>query len=691
MMFEILLGLLGIVLVVGLVVVVLVLPLIAFVRSRRIAGLEDRLYRLERETRRLQRKLETGATVVESSRAELEAAKVVEVEEAPLVEPVAEESRASPRGSGEARLPVLRREEKPALDLESLIGGRGLGWVAVVLLLFAGGFFLQQVFDRGLIGELWRVAIGLGIGVTLCLAGWRFYRRGWIIFSQMLTAGGIVLLYLSTFATFGFYHLLPREHAVFFFIAIIVEAAFLAILYEAPAIALMAVIGGLLTPVLLHSDRDQYLGLFTYLAVLDAGVVLLAWFRPSWPALSTVALVGSHALFWGWYNENYHPLKLLAAMLFQVTVFGLFLAQGAIANIASRRSAVAAGSGLNDAVAAGSGLNMLSGIEDLVRLIVNAFLFAAAGYVLLDPRYHLWMGTFAVGMAMVYALWTWFILSRQGDDLRHALVTLAVAMAFVAMVFPLQAEAVWIAVGWAVQGLVLWWFGLRISNLALRGLGGAFFIVAVGRLLIVDTPAAHARPFVPLFNAYGTPAVVVAGSLIAAALLARRFRVQHEPLDATLIPLLGLAGVATLWVVLSVETYDYFGAQIERLPETAWKLAEKADVTGANIQQLQVERRDHLRRSAQTALSIMWAAFAAILLAAGLRLSSRPLRWAALGLFGLTLGKVLIVDMGRLSGFYRVLAFLVLSMMMAAGAWGYQKVKRSLLPSSPQEAPHESD
>jgi len=64
-------------------------------------------------------------------------------------------------------------------------------------------------------------------------------------------------------------------------------------------------------------------------------------------------------------------------------------------------------------------------------------------------------------------------------------------------------------------------------------------------------------------------------------------------------------------------------------------------------------------------------------LAAGFRLDNRPMRWAALGLFVLTLGKVVLVDMGRLPGFYRVAAFLALSLMMAAAAWGYQKLKHA--------------
>jgi uncharacterized membrane protein len=79
-------------------------------------------------------------------------------------------------------------------------------------------------------------------------------------------------------------------------------------------------------------------------------------------------------------------------------------------------------------------------------------------------------------------------------------------------------------------------------------------------------------------------------------------------------------------------------------------------------------------RAAQTSLSVLWAGYAAVVLALGFRLRSRPLRCLALGLFGVTLGKVVLVDMAELPGFYRVAAFFILSVMMGAAAWGYQKL-----------------
>src|SRR4030095_1229496 len=133
-------------------------------------------------------------------------------------------------------------------QLESMIGRRWLGWAAVALILFATAFFLKYAFDNRWIGELGRVAIGVAAGVIMTALGFKYHRRVWRIFSQILTGGGIVLLYLSAYAAFGYYNLVPQKAAFSYLAILVAEAAGLALLYNAPAIAIMALVGGFATP-----------------------------------------------------------------------------------------------------------------------------------------------------------------------------------------------------------------------------------------------------------------------------------------------------------------------------------------------------------------------------------------------------------------------------------------------------------
>jgi uncharacterized membrane protein len=629
------------------------LPLVAVWQGRRITRLAAQVRQLEEASKEVGTPAQSPAVPASG------------VDTAAAEEPV-EAAPAEP-----APRPVVPRKVSSATaeGFEAWIGRRAMGWAAVVLLLFATAFFLKHAFENEWIGEVGRVALGIAAGVGLCMAGYRYQRRSWRVLGQMCAAAGVVLLYLATFAAFGYYHLLPQQHAAVFLVILVAETAALAVLYEAPAIALMAVIGAVLTPVLLRTEHDQYRALFLYLTLVNAGVVGLGLLRV-WPAVATVALLGTQGLFWAWYEEHYHPEKLAAAIGFQAALFALLLIYALVTHVLRRRRA---------------------NVEDLLRMALSATLFFAAMYTLLDPQYHVWMGSLALGVAIVCTALAWLMLYRQPEDQRQLLVAVGLALGFIAVAIPLQAEANWISLGWAVEGLVLCWFGLRIRAAALRGLAGALLVLAVGRLLVVDTPAAHPDIFTPLANRYALPALGVAACLLAVAAIAARFHDSLATLERLALGAAGLGGIALVWLVLSVETNDYFQTHIRHASELAARYGAAA-VT-ASGQPLGVEASEEiprLARTAQTAISLVWAAYAAVVLAAGFALRRTSVRWVALALFALTLGKVLLVDMAELSGFYRVATLLALAVMMAIGAWAYQRwlVARKTTPT--EESTHDA-
>jgi uncharacterized membrane protein len=536
--------------------------------------------------------------------------------------------------------PPIRPESLPppstslnAFEIESLIGRRGVGWVAVILILFATAFFLKYAFDNRWIGELGRVSIGIAFGIAMSLGGLRYHQRGWRIFAQILTAGGIVLLYLSSYAAFGYYHLVGQKTAFAFLAILIAEAAALSLVYNAPAIAIMALIGGLLTPVLLHSDRDQYRSFFTYLVILDAGALALL---KHWPGLASIAYYGTQLLFWIWYDENYHHQKRGAVLIFQTAIFLLFLLAHLARELFRRDSAT---------------------LEDALLLLVNPFVYFATAYHLLNPTHHDWMGAFAIIMALLYAGIAKLLLSRGVKSRREVLLLIAVALTFVTIAIPIQLRSNWITIAWAVEGVAILWAGLEIQSVRLRAHAFALFALAFGKFLFWDTPYGYRPAFIPIFNRYFLSSLAVIGCYIAAVYLFERRKLVKERVPKLVIALLA---AFAFWLLISIETQTYF--------------------TGRAFVEKSLEEAAHERWLGQMALSVLWASYAAALAAFGFLRSVAVIRWAALALFAVTIVKAMLVDIAQLQHLYRIIVFAVLGLLLLLVAWGYHKAFHSREP-----------
>src|SRR4029078_8954510 len=140
---------------------------------------------------------------------------------------------------------------------EAAIGGRLLLWVRTIVLVLGVAFFLKYASDNDGTAESRRVAMGMGGGLALVAIGHRFAARGYRAYGQILTGGGLAVLYLSIYAAFGYYALSGQTPAFLLLVLVTVGAAWLADRQNALGLALMAVGGGFATPVLVGRGTDS--------------------------------------------------------------------------------------------------------------------------------------------------------------------------------------------------------------------------------------------------------------------------------------------------------------------------------------------------------------------------------------------------------------------------------------------------
>ena len=118
----------------------------------------------------------------------------------------------------------------------------------------------------------------------------------------------------------------------FLLMALITAAAFLlAVRFEAMVVAILGMLGGFLTPILVSTGQDNPLGLFGYIAILDTGLILVA-LRRRWFFLTALAALGTAILQILWAGaffvaeKYFEGNKILVALAVLLGFNALFLA-----------------------------------------------------------------------------------------------------------------------------------------------------------------------------------------------------------------------------------------------------------------------------------------------------------------------------------------------------------------------------
>ena len=539
---------------------------------------------------------------------------------------------ASPAGGGPpGNLPgVLTSRE-----WEWLLGGNWLARVGILALIFGIGFFLKLAFDNDWIGETGRVVLGLAVGVAL-LGGGEYWSRRYAAWAQAVTGGGIAILYLSIFAAFALYDLVPSLGALGFSFLVTLAAAGLALRYESRAIAVLGILGGFATPLILAGRLPEQWALLAYVLVLDLGVLALAAFR-NWRWFTLLALIGSLILFGFWYFEL-EPGLLLAQVGITV-IFLIFVGATTLFHLLWRRP---------------------PGPLDQALMVLNAAAYFGISYALLFEEFRVWMGGFTLLLALFYGLLGYGVVARHREQAHLSLFALGIALVFLTIAVPVQLGAPWISVAWAVEGVVLIWLSFFVGMHQLRWFGLAAFVITLGSLLLGDLPYDLGESV--LFGDYsdsGWPVINLRFLsyllIICAAYLSAyawwRWRDSYiAPEERHFIPVfLAAANALTFWI-LSIQV-------VMAVEQAAIDRSIAGNVTSLS-------------------LSGLWALYAAILIVLGIVRRLRLLRLSGLGLLAVPIIKLFVYDTFSLEQEYRVAAFIGLGALLVAGGFLYQRYNR---------------
>src|ERR1019366_5964793 len=208
-------------------------------------------------------------------------------------------------------------------SLENRIGSQYFNRLGILAMLIGVAWFLKLAFDNHWIGPLGRVFIGLLAGAALIAWSERFEKRGFIAFSYSLKAVGSGTLYLSLWAAFSVYALMPAWAAFGAMILVTAFNGFISWSRNAELLALYAIAGGLTTPLLVSTGGNHEVTLFSYLLILDTAVLILVKLRP-WSRLLFAAFTGTVVFFTGWWFDFYNQCQQGRTAFFLTCFFLIF-------------------------------------------------------------------------------------------------------------------------------------------------------------------------------------------------------------------------------------------------------------------------------------------------------------------------------------------------------------------------------
>ncbi|WP_295548647.1 DUF2339 domain-containing protein [uncultured Pseudacidovorax sp.] len=435
---------------------------------------------------------------------------------------------------------------KPLANL--VFGGNALVKLGVLILFLGLAFLLRYTAEHVSVPVELRYA-GVGLAGTCLLVGGWLLRLRRQTYALTLQGAGIGVLYLTTLAAMKLSGLLPPAPGLGFLFAVAVLSAVLAVLQNAPVLAIVAALEGFVAPVLSSTGSSQPAPLCAYLLVLDLGIFAIAHFK-AWRVLNLIGFVGTFTLASGWAHRNYSDADYGVTQLFLVVFFLLFAFIGLLF---ARRT-------LHDMPAedsapfvqrAGDTLRRVGRVDSALTFGLPMAAFGLQYAMVRDAAFG--PAFAALGFAAFYLAMARLVLSTQPRGLALLAEAYAiVGVMFINLAIPLGLESRWSGATWAVEASGMYWLGRRQGRVYARLF--AFLVLGGATVqLLRDTGIANASQTAVLQGSLIGPLLVAAGALFMWRALRRAALPDGwEARFGSALPWVGVAALTMLpWQWLS--------------------------------------------------------------------------------------------------------------------------------------------
>ncbi|MDZ4148064.1 MAG: DUF2339 domain-containing protein [Flavobacteriaceae bacterium] len=339
--------------------------------------------------------------------------------------------------------PPINKPPKGKSDIEKFIGENLINKIGIAITVIGVAIGAKYSIENDLISPLTRIILGYLFGLGLLSFGIKLKSK-YENYSAVLVSGAMAIMYFITYSAYGLYDLIPQIMAFALMLIFTVFTVIAAINYNRQIIAHIGLVGAYAVPFLLSEGSGKVAILFSYMAILNIGILVIA-FKKYWKPLYYVSFGLTWLIFLSWYVTKYQTNEHFGlALVFASIFFSIFYLTFLAYKLLQKEKFVT---------------------DDIILLMINSFVFYGIGYGILDGHQtgKQLLGLFTLSNALVHFIASVIIYRQKLADKNIHYLIAGLVLVFITIAVPVQLDGNWVTLLWAGEAALLFWIG-RTKN-----------------------------------------------------------------------------------------------------------------------------------------------------------------------------------------------------------------------------------
>lgn len=375
-------------------------------------------------------------------------------------EPIKEEVKA-PAPAPKTAPPKPAAKQPLRRDLEKFIGENLINKIGIIITIIGVAIGAKYSIDHELISPLTRIILGYVMGGALLGIGLKLKKK-YENYSAVLVSGAMAIMYFITLVGYSLYALFPQSVGFALMVLFTVFTVVAALNYNRQVIAHIGLVGAYAVPFLLSDGSGQILVLFSYVAIINVGILVVA-FKRDWKPLLFAAFALTWLIYGLWFSTDYSSEHFALALTFLSIFFVIFYL-----------------SFLAHKLVQGEKFQT----DDILLLLFNSFIYYGLGYVILDDDTvgKQLLGLFTVANAAVHFAVSMVIFRRKLADRNLFYFVSGLVLVFITIAIPVQLDGSWVTMVWAGEAALLFWIGRTKGTPVYEKLSYPLMLLAFGSI-----------------------------------------------------------------------------------------------------------------------------------------------------------------------------------------------------------------